>query len=147
MTTTQRILLPLGFLLALTAGCTDSTRGPIDFQVTGGFGGDGDGTPSLKIEHDGTMTVTSLGVTQATRLDRVTLDDLEAKVDAAQFATLDPTYPSTSTCLDCAVYNVSVQLAGTPYTVVVDETAQPPTALQAVITTLRDLARRQLDEH
>jgi len=136
---TRQCLLPLGLLLGLAAGCTSSpTRGPIDFQVTGGFAGGGDGTPSLRIEPDGTATRAG----QTFQLDRMTLDDLDAKVEAAQFPTLAATY---SGCADCYVYEVSVQLDGSSYTVAADTLAQVPPALQAVIDTLKDISQRQLD--
>jgi hypothetical protein len=137
----RRLLLPLGFLFAVTAGCTASHGpGTIDFQVTGGFAGNGDGTPRLRIEPDGTMT----RGTQTTTLDRATLDDLEAKVDAAQFATLSPMYTA---CADCYVYVVSVQIDGTTYTVAADTLATVPAPLEAVIATLKDISQRPVALH
>lgn len=138
-----RILFALSFLLGVTAGCSGHTQGPIDFQVTGGFAGQGDGTRPLRIEPDGTMTRPAPGGgTQTTKLDLATLDDLEAKVDAAGFATLAPMYTG---CADCYVYVVSVQLDGTTYTVAADTLAQLPAPLEAVITTLKDISQLPLD--
>jgi hypothetical protein len=138
------ILLPLGFLLAAAAGCTSHSHGPIDFQVTGGLTGNGDGTPSLRIEADGTATrpAPSGGGTQTARLDLATLDDLEARIDAAEFATLAPSYTA---CNDCYIYVVSVQLDGATYTVQADTMAELPDPLDAVIAALKDITQRPLD--
>jgi hypothetical protein len=138
----RRILLPLGFLLGAAAGCSGHSQGPIDFQVTGGFTGHGDGTPSLRIEPDGTVTRQPTGgPTETGTLDPTTLDDLEAKVDAAQFATLAPAYTA---CADCYVNVVSVQLDGTSFTVQADTVAKIPMPLTTVIATLKDIALQPL---
>jgi hypothetical protein len=143
MTRPLVLLLPIGFLLALVAGCTGhASQGAINFEVTGGFTGTGDGTPALRIEPDGTATRTSAGRTQTTRLDLATLHDLQAKIDAAQFPMLEPAYMG---CADCYVYEVSVQLDGTMHRVAVDTDAHPPAALQAVIDALKDIEQLPLD--
>ena len=136
-------LLVLLVLVAMVTGCTSKVDGPVDYAVTGGFSGNGDGT-ALHVALDGTVTrETAQGVTQTAMLDAVTLDDLHEKIMEAQFTTLESRY--SCNCADDLVYNVSVRVDGKSYTVAVDSMAQYPDRLKAVIDALRDIHERPLD--
>jgi len=141
-----RRLLPLSFVLGALAGCaaTNNVDGPIDYRVTGGFSGGGDGT-ALHIELDGTVTRAASGGTQTATLDPVALDDLHQKIVDAQFPALSPTY--SCNCADDLIYNVSVQLDGTTHTVAASSLAPYPGRLKTVIDTLQDIRQRPLDWH
>lgn len=142
-----RILVPL-VCFAVAGGCTndnDNVDGPIDYRVTGGFSGGGDGT-GLHVELDGTATRPKAGGGMETAtLDAATLADLRGKVVHAQFATLAPMY--SCNCADDFVHNVSAQIDGTAHTVKADSTAEFPERLKIVIDTLQDIRQRPLDWH
>jgi hypothetical protein len=134
--------LGLGLLLAAAAGCSSGpSEGWIDFRVSGGFSGGGDGT-SIHIEPDGTATRTSLAEGTVTEhLDAATLADLQTRIHEVQFPALAPTYG----CLGCAdeyFYQVAVVLDGTTYKVSVDssQSGGQPAELQAVVDALKQLA-------
>lgn len=137
------ILVPLGLGLVLVtaAACSSSgTVGTIDYRVTGGLTGRGDGT-ALHVEPDGTATRTSPteGMVNET-LDPATLDDLHRKVQDAGFPDLEPSYG----CLGCGdeyVYELAVELDGQQYKVSVDSFAMnPPESLGTLVSTLKQLA-------
>lgn len=137
-----RTLVCAGFFLGMVTGCTSHTDGLIDFRVTGGLSGRGDGT-ALHVEPDGTATRTnSDGGMQTTTLDPTTLTDLHGKIDDAQFPTLAPTYPG---CCEHYVYDVTLQQGGATYHVSADSEAQIPAGLSTLIGTLQDIIRRPLD--
>jgi hypothetical protein len=144
----QRIWPPLLLLvLVLTAvvGCASKSDDLIDYTVTGGFTGDGDGT-DLHVAQDGTATrPTRDGGTQTAVLDAATVVDLRQKISDAQFATLEPQY--SCNCNDDYVYNVSVEPDGTHYTVTVHATSQYPARLKTLIDTLKDIGQRPLSWH
>jgi len=131
----------VGGVLA-AAGCTSGADGPIDYRVTGGLGGTGDGTV-LHIELDGTTTRTVAGETETGVLDAATLADLRTKIAAAKFPALDPMY--SCSCVDDFVNVISVQLDGGTHTVAADTTAEVPAALETVIDTLRVIYEGPLD--
>jgi hypothetical protein len=130
----------------MAGGCSSSSGmvdGPIDFSVSGGFTGGGDGT-ALHIELDGTATrSTESGGSQTATLDAATLDDLDRKIVDAQFPSLAPVY--SCNCADSFIYNVSVQLDGSTHTIAADSLAALPDRLDAVIDTLQDIYQRPLD--
>jgi hypothetical protein len=126
----------LGVLLGSAAACTQGGDGPIDFRVTGGFAGHGDGTPALHIELDGTATREHPdGSQDSAVLDPTTIADLREKIRQADFGSLEPAY---HLCCDGFVYRVSVG----PRTVEADQNADIPAELRTVIDTLRDINRR-----
>jgi hypothetical protein len=140
-----RRFVPLSFVLGALAGCTAThVDGPVDYRVTGGFSGGGDGT-ALHIELDGTVTRAASGGTQTAALDAVTLDDLHQKIVDAQFPALQPMY--SCTCADDLTYNITVQLDGRTHTVAADSLAPIPGSLKTVIDTLQDIHQRPLDWH
>jgi hypothetical protein len=112
--------------------------GPIDYRVTGGFGGQGDGTVPLHIDPDGTATKGETTVT----LPPSVMADVYQKAAAARFATLEPTY--VCDCSDDYVHIVTVELDGTPRTVEVHGMARPPEALKVMIDTLHGIAGPRL---
>lgn len=137
--------LGLPIVLALgAAACATSSLEEVDYRVTGGFDGTGDGT-SLHVTSDGTATkTTSAGGTVTEQLDAATFSDLKSKISAAQFPTLEPRYPCAGGCSDHYVYEISVELDDRTYEVKVDEFgAEPPAGLQALITTLQQIAEQR----
>ena len=117
--------------------------GPVDYSVTGGFFGGGDGT-ALHVELDGTVTRhTDQQGTQTAMLDRVTLDDLRQKIVDAQFSTLMPQYHCN--CADDYIDNVSVHVDASLYTVAADRLASLPGCLKTVIDTLKAIHQSPLD--
>ena len=140
---TLRILIPLGFLLGAAAGCADPADGPIDYEVTGGIGGVGDGT-SLHVEPDGTATRTSPHKPPVTeKLDAATFGDLRRKVADARFPDLAPHY-GCGGCADQFVHEISVELDGQHYKVAVDidESVSYPDGLRTLLGTLQQIATR-----
>jgi len=136
--------LPL-ICAAAACGGMGEIDGPIDFNVTGGLSGNGDGT-ALHIELDGTTTRPKAGGgTETTVLDAMTLADLHAKIIDAQFAMLAPLYPCG--CTDGYIYNTSVQIDGTQHTVAAEDLAQYPERLKVVIDTLKGIYQRPLGWH
>lgn len=137
-----RVVLGLGLVLAAATGCSSGPAdGPIDFRVTGGFGGNGDGT-AIHIEPDGTAARTSLTEGTVTEhLDAATLGGLQSQIHDAQFPQLAPEYGCLS-CADDYRYEVTVEIGGTSYKTSVDSSPDgtQPAALQAVVDTLKQLA-------
>jgi len=127
---------------AAACGGMGNIDGPIDYNVTGGLSGHGDGT-ALHIELDGTTTrPTAGGGTETTVLDAMTLADLHGKIIDAQFAMLAPLY--SCDCPDGYIYTTSVQIDGTQHTVAAEDLAQYPERLKIVIDTLKDIYQRPL---
>jgi hypothetical protein len=126
----------------MAGGCsTSSLDGPIDYEVTGGIAGRGDGTPALHIELDGTMTRTAPdGTTETIALDPATLDGLRDKIERADLASLASYYQC---CADDYVHRVSAAVDGTTRTVMADRSADVPGRLEAAIDALHDLATRE----
>lgn len=118
--------------------------GGIDYRVTGGFSGQGDGT-SLQITSDGAVTRhTTKGGTERGQLDATTLDHLASTARAAQLPTLCTMYPCAG-CGDDYVHDVSIRFDGSTYKVQASGLAQPlPDRLQAVITALQQIVGRPL---
>lgn len=125
-------------LFALASGCTSTTDGSIDFEVTGGFAGNGDGTTPLHIEPDGRLLRTRPTHDELSVLAPEVTRDLYDKVADAQFATLDPMYLA---CCDDYVYVVTVEVGGTPYVVQAQMLAKIPGRLHAVIDALKGIAQ------
>jgi hypothetical protein len=167
--TAWRTILPLGLLIAGLAGLgacdSDAPPGPdevpcepigggpvtegsrferIDYNVTGGFTGDGDGS-SLQLAPDGTVTrTTRLGGTEQGRLDAATFDDLVRTARAAQLPTLCPLYDCDG-CADVYVREVSVQFDGTTYRVQASDLAPSlPAGLDALLGTIQDVVEQPL---
>lgn len=134
-------ILPLCF--AIAAGCSSQPTDLIDYQVTGGLAGNGDGT-SLTLDSRGIGTrTTSNGDTVPVHLGAAALDDLNAKIHDAQFATLQPSYGCHG-CNDQYVYQIAVLSDGRHYEVSVDKDSSVvyPDGLRALIATLTQLAPR-----
>ncbi|HET7500461.1 MAG TPA: hypothetical protein VFK02_05640 [Kofleriaceae bacterium] len=142
----SRILVPLGFLTLLAAGCgSDPTVGTIELAVVGGLTGNGDGT-ALHIEPDGTAMRSVNGAAwQTATLDPATLRSLQAKINAADFPSLEPMYAGDVT--DDFADQVTVELDGHDHTVLVEESADPPARLAAVIEALRTIHGSAIDWH
>jgi hypothetical protein len=134
-----QILLAVGLVLGTLSGCATHDAGAIDYRVTGGLAGSGDGTPALHIEPNGAATRTLPdGTVQTAVLDRETMADLRDDIERAQFAMLAPIYHCN--CADDFVHVVSVALDGTAYTVEADERAEVPETLQTVFDVLGDIS-------
>src|SRR5262245_4561964 len=116
----SRTLL-LSFLIAIGA-CTSNkpsgaVDGPINYRSSGGFSGRGDGSPALRIDVSGAVTRQKPGSpTESAVLDTATLADLHDKILDAEFPALAPIYDCPP-CGDDYIFEVSVQLDGTLYTV------------------------------
>ena len=123
--------------MAAMGGCAETADGPIDYRVTGGFSGNGDGT-ALHVDPDGTATKKSEGTERTVRLDPQTTADLYAKVRAAGFTSLSPVYECD--CVDDFIHVITVELDGTDHTVSASMEAEIPERLGTLITTLHTLA-------
>ena len=136
----SRIAIPVIVLsFALAVGCTSHGDELVDYRVSGGLTGNGDGT-SLQLNTAGVGTRTSrAGGTATVTLDATALADLNSKITAAQFSTLQPSYGCNG-CADQLVYEVAVQLDGRRYEVSADSGIDVPGGLQALLATLTQLA-------
>jgi hypothetical protein len=132
------MLLPLGLVAGVAGGCTSADIGSIDYRVTGGFSGGGDGT-ALHVEPDGTATKQSEGVTRTVQLDPQVMADLYSKVRAADFPSLAPAYECS--CADVYIYEITVEVDGEDRKVSAWMQAQVPERLSTLITSLRQLAK------
>jgi len=150
---TSKILLRLCIATlaagAAMIGCTSSSGPPstgvLDYQSSGGLSGNGDGS-ELHVTADRTARrVTRQGGSQTATLDAATFNDLRARIEAAQFTTLEPMY--SCSCADDFVDVVSVQLSDTTYAVSADTSADVPDRLQALIDKVRDVIQQPLDWH
>ena len=117
--------------------------GGIDYQVIGGFTGDGDGT-SVHIRPDGSVTRQTVkrGLEQG-KLDQATLDDVIAKARAARFPELCTMY-ACEHCGDDFVFQVAVQFDGNVLTARASEFGDPPDRMQALIDALKAIVDRPL---
>lgn len=116
--------------------------GPIDYAITGGFSGGGDGT-SLHVEQDGTLTRRNhSGPTETGRVDRMTIDALDARIEAAEFPALEARYGSDAA--DDFLHRITVQIDGDTHTVEAATEASYPERLKAVVDALQDLLTRPL---
>lgn len=135
-----RTLVPLCVALGAATGCTSSAP-LVDYSVTGGFSGAGDGT-SLHITADGVATRASfVSSTRIVQLDALHLADLEQKIAGAQFPSLQPLY-RCSHCADDYRYNVTVLIDGSSYATSVEgrETAVYPDSLRTLLLLLDQIA-------
>jgi hypothetical protein len=109
-------------------------QGPIDYKVTGGFFGTGDGTPPLHIEPDGTATRDAAPLT----LDSQVVEDLYQKAADARLAMLLPEY--NCSCADDYVHVVTVRIDGMPRSIEVHEMASYPDRLKDLLDMLQAIA-------
>jgi len=135
---TLQSLLTVG-VLTMAAGCVGAPiDGAIDYEVTGGLGGGGDGTAALHIEPDGTVTRTRPGrPPEVGTLSVTALRNLRDKIAAANIGSLDDSYVE---CCDRYEHVVSVERAGLVHTVAVTEGVAIPRGLQRAIDALQALA-------
>lgn len=128
-------------VLTMSAGCVGKPiDGVIDYEVTGGLDGGGDGTATLHIEPDGTMTRTRPGhPAEVTTLSVTALRNLRGKIADANFGSLDDNYVA---CCDRYAHVVSVELAGAVHTVAATEGVAIPRGLQRTIDALQALATK-----
>jgi hypothetical protein len=147
---TSKILLRLCIATiaagAALAGCTSSgppATGVLDYESSGGISGQGDGS-ELHVTADRTARrVTRQSGSQTATLDAATFSDLRAKIEAAEFTTLEPMYRCS--CADDFVHMVSVQLSDTTYAVSADVSADIPERLQALVDTIHGVIAAPLD--
>jgi hypothetical protein len=131
--------IPLGIALGAAAGCASSSDELIDYRVTGGFSGRGDGT-SLQLRTDGTGTRTTTAGTQPVVLDRAALTALNRQIADAQFPSLQPSYGCHG-CVDQLVFELAVQVNGHRYEVRDDQgNTSSPESLRALLSTLQQIA-------
>jgi hypothetical protein len=129
----------MSLCLALAAACSSQRGTLVDYQVTGGLSGNGDGT-SLTLDTSGVGTRTTVhGDAVPVRLDPAALAALNTEIRDAQFAKLQPSYGCNG-CNDQFVYEIAVQSSGRHYEVSVDEGSTHPDGLRALLTTLKQLA-------
>jgi hypothetical protein len=120
----RRTLVSLWVALGAATGCT-SAPPRVDYRITGGFSGTGDGT-SLHLAVDGLGTRTSsMGGPQTVQLDASDLADLKQAISGAQFPSLQPAY-TCSSCVDAFRYEVTVVIDGSTYATRVDLAAVYP---------------------
>lgn len=134
------VLVPLCVALGAATGCSASDA-LVDYSVTGGLDGTGNGN-SLHVTFAGMATRTSrAGGTQTVPLDAITFADLKQEIADAQFPNLQPVYECPG-CGDEYVYQVTVQVDGTPYAARVEglEEAVYPESLKTLLTTLDQIA-------
>jgi hypothetical protein len=145
---TLRRLLPIGLLIGALSGCS-STRpadGAIDYRVSGGLSGQGDGTAALHVEMDGTVTRTRPGGgSETATLTPAARDALYQKVTDADFASLAATYDCA--CADDVVQVVTAHVGGVAHTVEAHMLGDVPGELRSVIDALHAIAGSSLDWH
>jgi hypothetical protein len=116
--------------------CGGGSDGAIDYSRSGGFVGLQLG---VRVEPDGKATRHNPdGSTEIEQLDPTTMAELRRKIDDARFPTLDPEY--SCNCADDFLHTITVQVDGTDYTVMVDDSATYPDRLRPLIDTLEVLA-------
>ncbi|HEY0478773.1 MAG TPA: hypothetical protein VGD37_14745 [Kofleriaceae bacterium] len=136
--TAQRAALRISMLAALGACTSGGAIDDIDYRVTGGLDGDGDGT-ALHVARDGAFTrQTRRGVTDRGTLDPATFGELLDKVRAAEFPELGPSYPCGA-CGDDYIHDLTVQIDGTAHQVMASAQATLPDRLAAVVEALRTI--------
>jgi len=132
-------LITLCLVAAAAAACTTDEQA-LDYTVSGGLAGQGDGT-ALSIDlHDGEVTQHAGGNTVHLVLAPAELAHLQQLVADAQFPTLAPEYHCS--CSDMYVRAVEVRLGGAAHRVAVDDTAAVPSPLQSLLELLRALSVR-----
>jgi hypothetical protein len=141
MNALRAVLLAAGIFVS---GCgssnEESTQGPVQtdgslvkYTRTGGVGGVDE---HLRIDPDGTATLSYGEPTNAERTFELTPDELnriQALLDAADISS-QPT-PQTG-CADCFIY--TVEYGG--HSVTYDDASQPPSGVGELVTNLGDLA-------
>jgi hypothetical protein len=125
----------------IAAGCSTSTTpidGPIDYEVIGGFTGQGDGTPALHIELDGSLLRTPPGQAGVpSKLDAATLQSLLDKLERAEL----PSPPAVYKCCDDDfVRVVTVGVDGELHGARADRGADVPQALEDALDALHAIA-------
>jgi hypothetical protein len=116
-------------------GHTPPFDGALDYERTGGFVST---RTSMHVDAAGKMTwMKTDGSTTTTTLPAATVADLRAKVDQAEFLTLQPAYRCS--CNDDIVHKIEVLIAGTPHMVVVDDSSDYPARLRPLVDTLSGL--------
>ncbi len=114
--------------------------GTLDYERTGGFISQ---RTSLHIEPDGKMRRGKPdGSTTTTTLSQVTMTDLQAKVDQAQFPMLATEYRCG--CSDDYLHTITVDIGDTSYTVVADDLADYPARLRPLIVALSSMSQAPL---
>jgi hypothetical protein len=138
MSTRERFLLFCSVALLAFVGCANSLDGSIDYELGGGFSGI---RTDLHVEPDGAFTVSRHNDgTETGQLDAAALDDLQRKVDEAQFPTLEAEY-GCGGCTDDLVHTISVHVEGSKYLTRADDGASYPERLRPLIETLKGLAQ------
>jgi hypothetical protein len=117
--------------------------GAVDYEVTGGPSGSGNGT-WLEIAEIGSLTrhTTERG-TEEGLLDGLTHYGLYRKVITADIPRLCRSY-SCDGCTGDYIHKLTVYLDGAPYTVEVGFRASPPERLVALINTVQNITTRPL---
>jgi hypothetical protein len=139
-----------------TAGCAGQSDTIIDYQRTGGLAGLNE---SRHITIDGTITRPKTGGgTETATLDPTTVDDLERRLEAADFPTLAPAY-GCGGCPDVIVYTLLVPADRTTgrtagritnratYRVTAYDSGELPAQLRPLIAALGAISERSLDWH
>lgn len=137
---TIRQFLPLcGFVLVSAAACasnSDTGNAIIDYQLSSWSG-----VLSAHISDDGAFTRTKLdGSTVTGSLGPAAVDDLQSKVNEAQFPTLEDKY-GCGGCADQPVHRITVHLDDNEYTVRADDGSGYPARLQPLIDELHALVQ------
>jgi hypothetical protein len=159
--TAMQIVAALGFAVGALSGCSSrgdphgtcevvggsstaaATFGGIEYRVTGGLSGDGNGT-SLQIDRYGAVTRQTLQRgTERGQLDQGTLDEVIADARAAEIPTLCAMYRCAG-CADDFVHEVMAQLDDVVLVVQVSDLGDPPDRLHALIDLLQELVDRRL---
>ena len=159
--TAMQIVAALGFAVGALGGCSSegdprgtcdvvggsstatATFGGVEYRVTGGFSGDGNGN-SLQIDRYGAVTrQTPQRGTERGQLDQATLDNVIADARAAEIPTLCATYRCAG-CADDFVHEVTAQLDNAVLVVQVSEFGDPPDRLNALLDLLQELLDRRL---
>lgn len=157
----MQIVAALGFAVGALGGCsrggdphgtcdvvggsstTAASFGGIEYRVTGGFSGGGNGN-SLQIDRYGAVTrqTPERGIERG-QLDQGTLDEVIADARAAEIPTLCAMYRCAG-CADDFVHEVTAQLDNVALVVQVSEFGDPPDRLHALIDLLQELLDRRL---
>ena len=124
-------------LLTLCSCTTSQIDGPIDYAVTGGLAGQGDGTPELHVEPDGTAVCRGRDFERHFTLDATRLAQLHDAIYDAELP-LEATYTG---CCDFYVDTFSVQIDGLVHSVEIDRSASGvPSELADLVTTMSTIA-------
>lgn len=134
-----RILSAILVASAAAAGCaTDEQR--LDYTVSGGLIGHGDGTAASVDLHDGHVILQlAVGRAVETTLAPAELASLRHLVHEANFPALEPVYDCSRdglACNDSFILKLAVVLDGETYEVAVDDRASRPPPLHALLDTV-----------